>query len=218
VLQTVLSSPYSVDAVRRLVAKCLDAIGSNDPSLVSVLKRSNASYLLVQLFESLWPRLRAGTFGVDEINVLCGFEASDRFFKFFFDSTLPHRDSDPVLVLLSLLLATRDVETNALADFFAERCKELPISDTRYPTSTFCCFQCFCNSTALLVRLFSISGQSINQSELNIVRSAQLCVCCRPQPIAFLRKAQSRPIGAKLGLFNSNDFETFVDALILCFF
>jgi hypothetical protein len=129
VLRTVLSSPYSVDVVRRLVAKCLEVIKSKDSSSICAFTRSNASCLLAQLIKSLWPRLRAGTFLVDAINVLRGFEASDRFFcsffKIHFDSTLAHRDSDPMFVLLSLLSVTRDVETNALADFFAERCKKI---------------------------------------------------------------------------------------------
>jgi hypothetical protein len=231
-LQTHLLSGYSVDAVRRLVSRCLKTIESSEKSPVSSLKRANAAYLLVQLFESLWPRLRTGTFGVDAINVLCGLEAADAFFDLLFASTLRHPDAGPVLVLLSLLSATRDVETNALTDFFIAHCPaitEFCLAASDLHLLLFSLLLQLDRPSGPFTRHFRSARQPPFKSLVAnmIARSAQLFVCCRAQPATFLRKAAPRPLSATLGLFNPGDFQLpmcfalfapFVDASILCFF
>jgi hypothetical protein len=251
-VQTVLAGHYSLTRLRLLLATCLTTIKANDSGdKTSLMRRANASYLLVQIFESLWPRLRIGTFGVDAINLLCGLGDAPGFFDVLFNSILARRESEPSLVLLSLLSATRDIETNALVDFFIAHCDAL----TKY---------CLVASDlhilllSLLLQLdrpagpfvqaFKIKQKESKQDQqksrdepresdskpgdLNVLisnlfaRCCQLYVCCRPQSQSFLRKANSRPQSAKLGLFLPTAFslpvyfalfEPIVDASILCF-
>lgn len=233
VLQTCLSSNYSIDALRKLISKCLEVVSSNEKSSVATMRRANASFLLVQIFESLWPRMRTGTFGIDAIAVLCGLGHDKVFFDNLFISILSQTDSEPALVLLSLLAATRDVQTNSLTDFFTEKCGEI---------AQYCL-----TASDLHLLLFSLllqidrpSGpfiqhfRALNQPLFNslvanlFARCSQLYVCCRPRETSFFGKALAKvTASAKIGLFVPTDFplpmcfclfEPFVDAAILCFY
>jgi hypothetical protein len=243
VLQTTLSGSYSIKAVRELVAKCIETIGSGESTIVSSLRRRNASYLLVQIFEALWPRLRIGTFGVDALTILCGIDQSQPFFRSLFDSILPQSDPSPALVLLSLLAATRDIDTNALTDFFSERCEDI----VRYCMKAsdlhlllFSMLLQFDRPSGPFIRHFRPASDSQDRvfggpdfkallaNEINLIaRASQLFVCCRRTPPSFRRKTTSTPQAAQIGLFNPSDmqlpmffalFEPFVDAAVLCFF
>lgn len=232
VIQTALSSNYSVPALRTLISKCIDAIGVRDQSQVSQMRRANASFLLVQIFESLWPRIRIGTFGIDAINILCGLNESDKFFDRLFGAILSQTDPYPALVLLSVLSATGDIETNALTDFFIQNCKGI----TQYCTIA-SDFHLLLFS--LLIQLDRPSGPFIqhfkaikepifNSLVANLVaRSSQLYICCHPKVKTFFSRNTSTPSVAKLGLFAPSDyqmpmcfviFEPFVDSGILCFY
>ena len=233
VLQNCLSSNYSIDALRKLISKCLEVISSTEKTSVATMRRTNASFLLVQIFESIWPRIRTGTFGIDAIAILCGLGKDKVFFDNLFISVLSQTDAEPALVLLSLLAATRDVQTNSLTDFFTEKCGEI----TQY---------CMTASDLHLV-LFSLLMQidrpsgpfiqhfrAIKQPVFNsvvanlIARCSQLYVCCRPRESSFFGKVTTKaPASAKLGLFVPTDFplpmcfglfEPFVDAAVLCFY
>ena len=52
-------------------------------------------------------------------------DGAERFFDRLFGAILPQSDPEPVLVLLSILTATRDIETNALTDFFTQNCQKI---------------------------------------------------------------------------------------------
>lgn len=232
VMQTALSSNYSIPALRILIGKCIDAIGIRDQSQVSKMRRANASYLLVQIFESLWPRIRTGTFGVVAINILCGLDEADKFFDRLFGAILSQSDSEPALVLLSILSATRDIETNALTDFFTQNCTGI----TQYcSTASDLHLLLF----SLLLQLDRPSGpfiqhfKSIKDPIFNslianlIARCSQLYVCCQPKTKSFFQRETTNPTVAKLGLYVPSDyqmpmyfliFEPFVDASVLCFY
>ena len=124
VLQSSLYKNYSIQSLRRLITKSLEAIKSNQGGKVAALRRKNASYFLVQCFESIWPRIRAGTFGIDAISILCGLQNADIFFSDLFRTLFAQTDYESCLVLISLLVATRDIETNALTDYFISHCDE----------------------------------------------------------------------------------------------
>lgn len=233
VLQNVLFSNYSIDSLRRLIAKCLETIATKQNDKVTKMKKTNASFLLVQIFESLWPRIRAGTFGVDAINILCGLQNSDQFFENLFSSILGQEESETVLVLLSLLVATRDIETNALTDFFISKSEQIV---------SFCM-----QASDLHILLFSLllqlerpSGpfeeifrdpKKHNPERFRplvanlLARCTQFYVCCRPVQKSFFKKVSTTTC-AKIGLYSPSDFELpayfqlfepFVDAAALNF-
>ena len=234
VLQTALFSNYSIDSLRFLISKCLETIAEPSKDKVHQMKKVNASYLLVQIFESLWPRIRQGTFGVDAINILCGLQNSKQFFDKLFSSILNQNQPETVLVLISLLVATRDIETNALTDFFITKCDQI----VSY------CFQ----ASDLHILLFSLllqlerpSGAFIEAfRDTNkhypekfrplvanlLARCTQFYICCRPMQQTLFKK-QSKPTCATIGLFSPSDFELpaffqlfepFIDAAALNFF
>lgn len=232
VIQNSLTN-YSIEDLRTLVSKCIEAIGSSDTSQIAMLRRINASYLLTQLFETLWPRVRSGNFGVDTISILCGLEKADMFFDNLFKSILSSQQPEPVLVLISLLTATRDIETNALTDFFTLKCKEI---------SSYCLTASDLHLLlfSLLLQLDRPEGPFIlefknqdatifNSLITNLLaRCCQLYKRCHSQPTSNLfRSAPSLPPVAKIGLYNPSDyvmpsyfllFEPFVDTAILCFY
>ena len=234
VLQTALFSNYSIDSLRKLIDKCLETIAEPQNDKVHQMKKANASYLLVQIFESLWPRIRQGTFGVDALNILCGLQNSTQFFDKLFSSILSQKQSETVLVLLSILVATRDIETNALTDFFI----------SNYEKILSFCFQ----ASDLHILLFSLllqlerpNGPFIEAfRDTNkhypekfrplvanlLARCTQFYICCRPVEQSFFRK-QEKPACATIGLFSPSDFELpayfqlfepFLDAAALSFF
>ena len=235
VIQNSLNANYSVLHLRSLIGKCLETISARDQSQVAKMRRANASYLLIQIFETIWPRIRVGTFGVDALNILCGLEHADDFFKNLFDCILIQRDPEPALVLLSILSATRDIETNALTDFFTQNCTQI----TNY---------CLTASDlhlllfSLLLQLDRPSGpfiqhfKAIKEPMFNslvanlIARSSQLYVYMKPVVKSFFQRNVSRHSAAMLGLFEPSDFppdqikqyfvifEPFVDASVFCFY
>ncbi|EAY12377.1 hypothetical protein TVAG_246110 [Trichomonas vaginalis G3] len=233
VMQNALYSNYSLDAVRDLISRCIDTIADQANDKVAKMKKLNASYLLVQIFESLWPRLRTGTFGVDAINVLCGLQQADRFFDYLFKTILSQRDSESVIVLLSVLVATCDIETNALTDFFIAKVDQI-VNFSMQASDLHILF------FSLLLQLERPNGpfadrfRQLNPKVLTIfnslvanllARCTQLYVCCTHVQTSFFKKV-SRPAAAKLGLFIPSDyelpahfqiFEPFVDAAALTF-
>lgn len=230
VMQNTLFSNYSLEAVRDLVSRCIDTISDKSTDKVSKMKKINASYLLVQIFESLWPRLRAGTFGVDAINILCGLQQSDKFFDKLFKSIFSQQEPENVLVFLSILVATRDIETNALTDFFITKVDQLVKFSMQASDLHILLF-------SLLLQLERPNGPFAEQFKRShppifnslvanlLARSTQLYVCCRPVQQTMFRKV-SRPSTAKLGLFNPSEyelpahfqiFEPFIDAAALTF-
>lgn len=233
VLQNALFSNYSIDSLRSLITKCLETIAVQKNDKVTKMKKVNASLLLVQIFESLWPRIRAGTFGVDAINILCGLQNADDFFEKLFNSILGQDQPETVLVLLSLLVATRDIETNALTDFFISKNDKIV---------SFCI-----QASDLHILLFSLLLQLerpcgpfaevfMDQKKHNpekfrplvanlLARCTQFYICCRPVQKSLFRKV-STPTCARIGLYSPSDFELpgyfqlfepFVDAAALNF-
>lgn len=232
VMQNALSSNYSIPALRTLIGKCIDAIGIRDQSQVSKMRRANASYLLVQIFESLWPRIRAGTFGVVAINILCGLDEAEKFFDRLFGAILSQTDSEPALVLLSILAATRDIETNALTDFFTQNCKGITqycsIASDLHLLLFSLLLQLDRPSGPFIQHFKSIKDPIFNSLIANLIaRCSQLYLCCKPKAKGFFQRETSAPSVAKLGLYVPSDFqmpmyflifEPFVDAAVLCFY
>ena len=250
-VQNALSNSPSLQAIHSLIKMCVFTIGDDDPSSIAQLKRANASFLLVQVLESSWPKLRQGTFGVDAVSFLCDFGKPNDdkvFFNALIDSVLntkKYLEQEPVLLFLSILSATGDVETNALVDFFTERCDDI---------SDFC--MCSSDSHLLLLSLllqidrpngaFGSRFRNVIQNSSDklitfcslvsnlMSRASYLYLNCRPERkqtflsmLGFGTQTKNKTSVIKLGYFFPTKFqlplyfslfEPFVDASILCFY
>lgn len=234
-MQTALYHNYSIESLRFIISRCLSVISDQKNDKVVEIQKKNASFLLIQIFESIWPRIREGTFGVDAINILCGLDKSQEFFDNLMESIFKNKFAEPALVLISLLVATRDIETNSLTDFFINESEMI--------------IQYCLNASDLHILLLSLllqlerptgpfvskfkekNPKIFNSLVANLMaRCSQMYLCCHSEPKTNISSFFKKPLKkqtAVIGFYDPVDyqlplnfalFEPFIDSAVLNFY